>query len=188
MLLMRIRIHTYWLLRLDTDPYWLYKQDQKPDACWDLHESGTPTQFRIRIRKKNVLLKSCQWGSGSILTSKDGSGFALTLKVGSGSLLRPTRKWNTAWKHLTLGVIGRVLDCSLSRFITWVVNSLQDWSYFSSSWYDRTTITSFVSLGMQPRFQKFSLFLNPRFGSGSASKWPLCIRIHVRDTDSGASS
>ena len=35
---------------------------------------------------------------------------------------------------ISFGVMGRVLDCSLRRFMTWVVNSLQPCSYFSTSW------------------------------------------------------
>ena len=34
---------------------------------------------------------------------------------------------------ISLGVMGRVRDCSRSRFITCVVNSVQAWSYFSNS-------------------------------------------------------
>ena len=36
-------------------------------------------------------------------------------------------------KLLKIFIFHLVLDCSLSRFMTWVVNSLQAWSYFSSS-------------------------------------------------------
>ena len=46
---------------------------------------------------------------------------------------------NFLWMMLTilsisLGVMGLVLDCSLSKFITWVVNSLQpwEWEYFNA--------------------------------------------------------
>lgn len=30
-------------------------------------------------------------------------------------------------RSISLGEMGRVRDCSLSRFITWLVNSLQAW-------------------------------------------------------------
>ena len=39
-------------------------------------------------------------------------------------------------RSISLAVIGLVRLCSRRRFMTWVVNSLQPWSYFSTScWY-----------------------------------------------------
>ena len=39
-------------------------------------------------------------------------------------------------RSISFGVMGRVRDCSRNKFITCVVNSWQDVSYFSSSlWY-----------------------------------------------------
>ena len=35
-------------------------------------------------------------------------------------------------RSISLGVIGRVRDCSLSKFITWVVNSWQPWKFIIS--------------------------------------------------------
>ena len=53
---------------------------------------------------------------------------------------------NLRWMMLTmrsisLGEMGRVRDCSLSRFITWVVNSLHAWMHRQTGFIKRITIT-----------------------------------------------
>ena len=53
---------------------------------------------------------------------------------------------NLRWMMLTmrsisLGEMGRVRDCSLSRFITWVVNSLHAWMHRQTGFIRRITST-----------------------------------------------
>ena len=43
-------------------------------------------------------------------------------------------------RSISLGEMGRVRDCSLSRFITWVVNSLHAWVHRQTGFIKRITI------------------------------------------------
>jgi len=54
---------------------------------------------------------------------------------------------NLRWMMLTmrsisLGEMGRVRDCSLSKFITWVVNSLHAWMHRQTGFIKRRPITA----------------------------------------------
>lgn len=59
-------------------------------------------------------------------------------------------------RSISLGEMGRVLDCSLNRFITWVVNSLQAWESEKSKT-DEQTLKLILLIIVKFKFDPYGL-------------------------------